>query len=74
RTASVVTGIEPEPAPDPRLHPAGRGVHPCPVPVRPPAVPAALPRVIAAGPGNRTPGRDTHGGLGRGGYEDVMIR
>ena len=27
----------------------------------------ALPRAIAAGPGNRTPRRDTHGGLGRGG-------
>ena len=25
RTASVVTGIEPKPAPNPRLHPAGRG-------------------------------------------------
>jgi len=33
-----------------------------------------LPRAIAAGPGNRMPRRDTHGGLGRGGYEDVMIR
>ena len=50
------------------------GGHPRPVPARPPAVPAALPRAIAAGPGNRTPGRNTHGGLGRGGYEDVMIR
>ena len=36
-----VTGIEPEPAPNPPAASGRPGVHPCPVPARPPAVPAA---------------------------------